>query len=146
MSVRRKQDWFPIVATDLFCGILSAVIILDAATPKQSSSVGELAFVEIRHRAFNPKDDCKDVGRVVFTFVDINERLSTLAGAPSGENIDGECVVQATLPQVVSDGAVEDPFLLIAEGPVDGKPFQVKIRSSRFAELTCDQDGVCKGS
>jgi hypothetical protein len=34
MRAVRRADWFSVVATDLFCGALGAVIILDAATPK----------------------------------------------------------------------------------------------------------------
>jgi hypothetical protein len=30
----RKGDWFSVVATDLFCGALCAVIILDAVSPR----------------------------------------------------------------------------------------------------------------
>jgi hypothetical protein len=57
MLRKRKRDWFPIVATDLFCGALCAVIILDAVTPKERGTVGDVLFVEISYPK-GPLDDC----------------------------------------------------------------------------------------
>ena len=39
MRRRRKSDWFSIVATDLFCGALCAVIILDAVSKRAPSMI-----------------------------------------------------------------------------------------------------------
>ena len=47
MRTVRRPDWFSVVATDLFCGALGAIIIFDAATPKSPKATegpGELVM------------------------------------------------------------------------------------------------------
>lgn len=142
MLKRRKRDWFPIVATDLFCGTLAAVILLDAVSPKITGSVGEIAFIELVSKAANG-DDCTDIGRIIFFFIDAGDRLNTKDhGNSLGAKVGEDCVVQAFFPQVVTTDTPDEAAVILAESAGESAP-DVIIRSSRFPNMRCLGASAC---
>lgn len=131
-----RRDWFPIVATDLFCGVLGAVIILDAVAPKEIGAAGEVALVEVSYQK-QQKDDCTSSG-VIFTFEDNTGHMfnSLDDGNSIGMQVGDKCVMQALFPDVVIDGPLQHPAVLVTEYATVTAP-QVEIRGPGFPTLQC---------
>lgn len=137
MLTRRKREWFPIVATDLFCGLLGAVIVLNAVSPHEHGRVGDVVFLKIAYPK-GPKDNCSDASAVVFAFTDAKgDRLSSLEGSPQSNPVEGQCVVQSILPQVILNGPPTDPSAITAE--YSGRPLvpEITIDAPGFFNFTC---------
>ena len=143
MLKKRRRDWFPIVATDLFCGVLAAVIILDAVSPREVSGAGRVVYMEI---AFPDQSDlglrytdrCQDVGRVVFSFMNDSKRVNTLvAGGTDGKQTGGICRLQALFPAVHFEEELEQPSVLFTEYPGDIDAVEVTVTVPGLRTLIC---------
>lgn len=144
MLRKRRRDWFPIVATDLFCGVLAAVIILDAVSPREVSGAAQVVYMEIafpdRTGLSGYGDRCQDVGRVVFSFMNDSKRVNTLIeGGTDGKLTDGICRLQSLFPAIHFDREFERPSVLIAEYPGDVDALEVTITVPGLEPLICSR-------
>lgn len=139
MLKRNKSDWFAVVATDLFCGVLAAVIILDAVAPKEvSSSSSEVMLIMTYASSANAcgKND------VVFQFRDASSAHNTLENdLTTAALIDGKCRLEAFFPEVNLTEGVKDPLVLVAEYRGDLQDADIEI-SGIGESLHCRADGT----
>lgn len=131
MKIVRRADWFSVVATDLFCGALGALIIFDAATPKNPKATEGPGFVVMSYYA----EDCQKTLIVV--------RLSTTDGIKAvsslgSEQDSGECRKIMDLSEV--ENLTADKVLL-SKGPAH---LEVRL-SSRVGRWVCStRTGECR--
>jgi hypothetical protein len=114
---RRKPDWFAVVATDLFCGVLAAVIILDAVAPKEESGAGSeilltLTYKQSPKQPNEPLSNCQ-VGGVVFQFRDASRTHNTLGGIAS--LVDDKCRVETFLANVNFEKEPKETVVVVAQ-------------------------------
>jgi hypothetical protein len=131
----KRKDWFPIVATDLFCGALAAVIIIDAVTPKESgaSPSPHLAVLEYKK---DSRASCADTSALVFAFSANGKRYSTAEGlTPAWGDLGSKCQLKFLLTSALSR-TLRDPELLVAQYP--GSPGTVSVRIIGFRPLVFD--------
>lgn len=151
MLTKRRRDWFPIVATDLFCGVLCAVIILDAVSPKEIGSPGRTLLIDI---AFPDKSDlgpayanrcAGDLGRVVFSFLDNGNPTSTIAGGDTqGAMMGDKCHLQAFFPSVHYEKGLDSPRITVAEYADALDNFEAIVTAPGLETLTCPSNGPCR--
>jgi hypothetical protein len=151
MLMKRRRDWFPIVATDLFCGVLCAVIILDAVSPKEIGSPGRTLLIDI---AFPDKANlgqayanrcADDLGRVVFSFLDNGNPISTIAGGDTQGVMTGDtCHLQAFFPSVHYEKALDNPSITIAEYADALGGFEAIVTAPGLETLICTANGSCR--
>jgi hypothetical protein len=142
MLRRRKRDWFPVVATDLFCGVLAAVIILDAVAPKEASSQGGEALLTITYKRGDPPfrgsvNECSP-GSVVFRFRDETKSHSTLDTSAQGSAIDETCRVDAFFSDVNFVDGIKEPLIVVAE--FVGKLDEVEITGAGTDKIICSSE------
>jgi len=115
MLVRRRYDWFPVVATDMFCGLLGAVIILDAVSPRSEASPGKSETVLITY-AHGVGVRC-DSDSVVFALDDEdNVTHSTIGNHDAAASMEGGmCIVQASLDDIRPGSKRLHPRVIVAE-------------------------------
>lgn len=138
MLIRRRRDWFPIVASDLFCGALAAVIIMDAVSPKEPAIAEETAMFELTYP--RGTSDCSDPHQLALSFLDgSNKRFNTLsrANAVNGA-VDHNCVLQVLIEGVSAEGEIQEPKVLILEGPQGADLKSVRVRTPR-SPITCEE-------
>jgi len=137
MLSRRRRDWFPIVATDLFCNVLAAVIILDAVSSKEIGVAGAPVFMQVLYPK-SRSDVCENMG-VVFAFDDSSgAMLNTIDGGnAAGEEVDGNCVIQVLFPDVVFQGTLNNPRALVTEFAGQGLP-KVFVSGPGFGDIQCE--------
>lgn len=131
MRAVRRADWFSVVATDLFCGALGAIIILDAATPKKPKATEGPGNLFMSYAA----EECQKTLIVA--------RLSVTGSAKSVSSLgsdqdSGDCHKLIDLPEL--DGLTIDKVLL-AKGPS-----HLEIRfTSRVGSWVCStRTGECR--
>jgi hypothetical protein len=142
-----RKDWFPIVATDLFCGLLAAVIIFDAVSPREVSTAGQDILVEFSYpNAIGPNSAaaCEDdKSRLIFSFVSESTRRSTAADANlKADQEGGLCRVQAAFSDVHFDRELEDPLMLITESRVDLSNNKIVVTVSGLSDITCSRSST----
>jgi hypothetical protein len=138
--VRQRKDWFPIVATDLFCGILAAVIILDAVEPKEVGAFGKTILVEISYpnKGTRAAKDCADYGRIVFLFKDGAGWANTLTGgSTNGTQVGDECHLQSFFPDVHFEETLVEPSVFVTEFGGNVKDLKVTVQVSGQSEIQC---------
>ena len=121
MRRRRKSDWFAIVATDLFCGALCAVIILDAVSKRAPSAIDGPGRLTLSHD--RPDAGCSSV--LIVARLDSASGYHLLATTGSVA-VGGQCVADYDLPdltglqlrQVVLAKGTEDVVVDIEALPV----------------------------
>jgi hypothetical protein len=120
MRIRRRRDWFSIVATDLFCGVLAAVIIFDAVSPKESFSGGVPLLLTVRYdKPANHSCDSKNSVAIAFTVA--GQRFSSVSGLPSIPGTNGStCVLNYLFQTAKESPHIDDAKLLILE--MNGTP------------------------
>jgi hypothetical protein len=132
MLSRNRRDWFPIVATDMFCSLLAAVIILDAVSPKEIADAGRTIYVRLEYK----KDQTKlcDRGRIVLSFFD--DGGSPYSTLDEGQAIDGGeiCIVEAWFPDAQLEHGPTDAVLLVAEY---ASKEDVEVQVSGSFDLVC---------
>jgi hypothetical protein len=133
------------VATDLFCGVLAAVIILDAVAPKEQASAGSevlltLTYKNAPRQASEPLNNCR-VGNVVFHFRDASADHSTLGSATTASLVTGECRVEAFLPDVNVQEGFSDTILVVAQYAGDLTEAVVSM-TGLPSEIKCRKDGT----
>ncbi len=135
MLKRGRSDWFPIVATDLFCSVLAAVIILDASAPKYDlQSQSEPALVTLAYEK-GLLANCNDLTRIAFA---IKVRSRTFNSIADGRGVstdnDGTCLLQYAFPKLARDDWPREALIGIADYP--GRPTITVIRHG-FAPIRC---------
>lgn len=132
MRAVRRADWFSVVATDLFCGALGAIIILDAATPRSPKATEGPGNLVMSY----PADDCQKTLVVA--------RLSVTGASKSVSSLGndqeaGWCRTPIDLPDL--DGLTIDGVLL-AKGL---KHTEVIFESRLGRTWVCDtRTGKCQ--
>ncbi|NEH61403.1 hypothetical protein [Rhizobium ruizarguesonis] len=141
MLIRRRRDWFPIVASDLFCGALAAVIIMDAVAPKEPAIAEETAMFELAYA--RGADDCDDPHQVALSFVDgSNKAFNTLSGANAVNGaVDDKCVLQVLIEGVSAEGDLQELQVLILESPQGAAVKSVLVRTPRLP-ITCEESST----
>jgi hypothetical protein len=146
MLAKRRRDWFPIVATDLFCGVLAAVIIFDAVSPREVSSAGKIAYMEITFPdkagvGVDYADRCRDIGRVVFSFKNDSKPVNTLIGGRTdGNQANDVCRLQALFTEIHFDRELENPSVIVAEYPGDLGRLEVTVAVPGQDTIVCRQN------
>lgn len=144
MLTRAKRDWFPVVATDLFCGVLAAVIILDAVAPKEVSTAGTAVLLTLTYESAPPQNGeppntCRKES-VVFRFRDASTTYDTLGEMTFPSWVNGECRVETFLPEVNTADGLHDTVLVVAQYAGDlitakvtitGLPEEIECRTDR---------------
>jgi hypothetical protein len=127
----RKSDWFSIVATDLFCGALCAVIILDAVSKKAPTLNDGPGRVSLSFPM--PSDGCESVLVIVMVDTAASEYMLSSMHAIS----DGiTCVTQEDLPDLT---AIRLRTALLAKGDTD---FDVKLVVGSVPDVTCSTENT----
>lgn len=111
MRSARKSDWFSVVATDLFCGALCAVIILDATSPRQIAMTYGPGAVTMWFQA--PDAGCASV-IVAASIVSGTNRVHLTSSGSTIE--DGKCGIALDIANK-EDLNVES--ILLAKGSAD---------------------------
>lgn len=128
MRRRRKSDWFAIVATDLFCGALCAVIILDAVSRKAPSLIDGPGRLSLSYQVPAGKP-CSSF--LVLALIDTaagEYLVSTIRAANNG----GHCVTVEDVPDLTG---ARLRTMLLAKGVMD---LDVNIRAGSVLDVTCN--------
>lgn len=139
-----KGRWFTIVATDLFAGAFAAILIIDAATPKEPYSVGEPTLFQMTFDAPGIEIDCRDPNNVLLAFTDDQgEPIMTgdldLSGSRSGD----KCQVTGLIHDVSVNAPPDDARILVVYRPASMPPIgDVLVKLSTFP-LTCREYAIC---
>lgn len=146
MLKRQRRDWFPIVATDLFCGVLAAVIILDAVAPKEQSSAGSevlltLTYKNAPRQNSEGANNCHAEG-VVFHFRDASDDHSTLLPGTTASLVNDTCRVEAFLPDVNTDEPFSDTVLVVAQYAGELTEAVVSMTGLPGGDIHCRKDGT----
>jgi len=126
MRKRRKADWFSIVATDLFCGALCAVIILDAVSQKAPSLIDGPGPLTLSFPV--PASGCSSVLVIAVLDAATGEHVMSSQGAGTNGSL---CVVDEDLPDLTS---VRLRSIVLAKGTVD---IDVRIADDKSFDVTC---------
>jgi len=130
---RQRADWFSIVATDLFCGALAAVIILDAVSPKEAFAGRTSTFVSIAYTHPSGRT-CRAASEVELSMSLDGNRISSLDGVPSiVTDRPDECLVQILLQSVAVQGVIKDITVILAKYP--GAPAHIKVQPLGQGEI-----------
>lgn len=140
----QRSDWFTIVATDLFAAAFAAILIIDAASPKELFVQPSDAYFEMSYplgKATNSgKAPCKD-NNVAFAFSflddDGNYRNSLGSEAKLSVNEEGDsCIVRGLFIDVTVATEPREPFVLLLEYPVSAQlsedSIEVKYNQTTF--------------
>ena len=145
MRIRRRRDWFSIVATDLFCGLLAAVIIFDAVSPKETFSGSLPLFLTVRYDK-PAAHSCDSTSSVVIAFTVAGQRFSTLDGLPAIASTNGStCVLRYLFHTSVLSPRIEAPKVLISE--MNGTPRSVSLNvlgSNQFKFVCTPEPSLCQ--
>ena len=141
MIARRSRDWFSIVATDLFCGILCAVIILDATTERAITRAAKDSIFTMTYAAVMG-DRCGG-GDVIFAFdVGGETRYSTEARVPEATMGAGECVVSVFMPSIQEGEGIENPRIIVTAA---AEPFTASVHLHPLGSFECQSSsGKCE--
>jgi hypothetical protein len=108
MKTVRRADWFSVVATDLFCGALGAIMILDAATPKIPKATEGPGSLVMSYAA----EDCQKT--LVAARLSTTDGIKLISSRGADEVSPGRCGITIDLPEL--DSLTIDKALL-AKGP-----------------------------
>lgn len=144
MLVLRKRDWFSVVATDLFCGVLAAVIILDAVTPKEASSAGSEVLLTLVYKSASrqpgePPNTCQ-VNNVVFQFRDAATTYNTLDAISTASLVDGNCRVEAFFPDVNVEQDMSNTVVVVAQ--YAGELERATVFMTGLLDIECRKDDI----
>lgn len=138
MLKRKRSDWFSIVATDLFCGVLAAVIILDAVSPKDVAAAHEPMLVALDFERRATLRCARDT--TIFLALHINGRLvSSIDGPdPSVTETANRCVYRYLFKADPASLRLSESRVVIGQYP--GIRTNVRLRSSGAGtvEFQCD--------
>jgi hypothetical protein len=126
MLNRKRRDWFSIVATDLFCGALAAVIILDAVSPKEVLASQVPILITVRYEK-QRADQCGQIAAVTMGFELANRRftsLDDLAAIPS--DTGNACVLRYLFHTTQRLTQVTNPQIIVAN--MNGTPKWAELR------------------
>jgi hypothetical protein len=123
---RQRSDWFSIVATDLFCGALAAVIIFDAVSPKEPYAGRTATFISVEYTR-PPKRTCHGATEVELGMTVDGNRVTSLDGMPSivTDGV-GKCMVQLLLQSAAVHGSIKDITVALSKYP--GAPIQLSVQ------------------
>ncbi len=135
MRAVRRADWFSVVATDLFCGALGAIIILDAATPRNPRATEGLGNLSMSYTVEN-NGDCQET--LIVAQLTVSGGSKSISSLGSDRDASGDCRKTIDLQEL--EGLTLDKVLL-AKGPS-----HVEVRfTSRVKNWTCwTKTGECK--
>lgn len=139
-----KGRWFTIVATDLFAGAFAAILIIDAATPKEPYSLGEPTLFQMTFNAPGNEIDCRNPNNVLFAFTDDQgEAILTRDIDLSGSRAGDKCQVTGLIHDVSVNEPPDDARILVVYRPASMPPIgDVSVKLSTFP-LTCKEDEIC---
>jgi hypothetical protein len=137
--------WFTIVATDLFAGAFAAILIIDAATPKEPITIGEPTLIRITFDA-GPAGalDCILPYHVVVAFTDdqgedVNSREVRMTGARQANN----CISIGVETDLSVSSPPDDLRYVIAFRPASLAPLErVNVQIGPHI-LTCTSEVSC---
>jgi hypothetical protein len=134
----RRGDWFSIVATDLFCNILCAVIILDAVSPKEKLRDTFPSFIELMIDKSAGSNCAFDPRGVVLIFEDASHgRRDTLDKSPSLTEDNDKCRIRYFLTDLTAGGKPSDVHVVLTEYPNTPK---ISVRFNGQSAISCSGD------
>lgn len=144
MLKRRRSDWFSIVATDLFCGVLAAVIILDAVSPKEIVGVNEPTALVLQFNR-SPQWRCaQDTAMFVSIRSNGQWKSSLDSPSPSVTETAAACMYRFLIE---ADGAsvnLREARVLIGQLPALSTRVKLRLIGAGSVEFVCDGDtGRC---
>ena len=117
MHILKRRDWFPIVATDLFSGLLCAVIVFDAVSPKAEYSSRYPAAMTLTYSRIKGLA-CGPPYSVVLSFEDADGHPQSSFDATSNvASKADQCVETLYFRDLPGDGSLTNPRVLIVEYP-----------------------------
>lgn len=143
-----KGNWFTIVATDLFAGSFAAILIIDAATPKEPYSLGEPTLFQMTFEAGNSGSgiDCRNPHNVLFAFTDDQgDKVLTRDIDLSGSRTGTKCKVTGLIHDVSVNEPPDDARILVVyrPRPPAAPPIgDVSVKISTFP-LVCKEGTLC---
>jgi hypothetical protein len=126
-SRRGPRDWFSIVATDVFCGLLCAVIVFDATSRKLPYFSAQPAAVNISYDTDRTADCTNEVVGVLFRGDGGSEVFYTTRGADGGNS--GSCNIDVQVPDI---SELNRSNVMLIDGPSN-------TRVHLFDEVTNEQ-------
>lgn len=137
--------WFTIVATDLFAGAFAAILIIDAATPKEPITIGEPTLIRVTFDA-GPAGaiDCIHPYHVVVAFTDdqgeeVNSREVRMTGARQANN----CISTGVETDLSVSSPPDNLRYVIAFRPASLPPLEeVNVQIGPHI-LTCTSEVSC---
>jgi len=127
MRRRKGREWFPIVATDFFCGLLAVVVVLDAAAPRTRPRSGVQTQALVRIEGV-PKEECSKY-QVLIAVEGVGDAIRAKQFSPDGA---GNCIYHPSVKVDVSAATTVKMVVLAAS-----KNAVVTVRLGGREKLRC---------
>ena len=139
-------NWFTIVATNLFASSFAAILVIQAATPKEPYSFGEPTLFPMTFEAGDPGSgiDCRNPHNVLFAFTDDQgEKVLTRNIDLSGSRTGTKCNVTGLIHEVSVNEPPGDARILVVYRPAALPPIgDVSVKISTFPQV-CKEETLC---
>ncbi|KXF82974.1 hypothetical protein [Enterovibrio coralii] len=147
-----RGEWFTIVATDLFAASFAAILIIDAASPKElfvepSDSYFELNYPLLDSERGSIPCERNDIA-IAFSFLDddgVYQHSLSGEAAVTAVAEGSNCIVRGLFLNVPIATAPREPLILIVEypGSEDLEPSSIRVLYNQ-TEFLCSAEGECK--